>query len=121
VHLTLDPFAARREIHGPNVMLSAKNAQNLSLVLHELATNALKHGALSNPEGSVSIAWSIAGNGGSSALIRWQEHGGPPVIAPSRQGFGTMLIQATFSDVSFDYACEGLVCEIHVPLAPGEL
>ncbi len=55
VHLTLEPFAARTEIDGPDLMLSAKNAQNFSLVLHELATNALKHGALSSADGNVSI------------------------------------------------------------------
>ncbi|MFZ0986454.1 MAG: CHASE domain-containing protein, partial [Xanthobacteraceae bacterium] len=64
VHLTLEPFAARTEIDGPDLMLSAKNAQNFSLALHELATNALKHGALSSADGKVSIVWTVASNGG---------------------------------------------------------
>jgi PAS domain S-box-containing protein len=72
VHLTLEPFAARAEIDGPDLLLSAKNAQNFSLALHELATNALKHGALSSADGKVSIVWTIASNGGGPVLkFRW--------------------------------------------------
>src|SRR5262249_15258029 len=79
VHLTLEPFAARTDIDGPDLLLSAKNAQSFSLALHELATNALKHGALSCAGGNVSIAWSIASNGGGPVLkFRWRELGGPP-------------------------------------------
>jgi PAS domain S-box-containing protein len=117
VHLTLEPFAARTEIQGPNVMLSAKNAQGFSLVLHELATNALKHGALSSAGGNVSIVWAIASNGGGSVLkFRWQERGGPSVLAPTQRGFGTLLLESTFSEVDLDYAPDGLTCEIHVSL-----
>jgi PAS domain S-box-containing protein len=121
VRLTLEPFVAQCEIHGPSVMLTPKDAQSFSLALHELATNALKHGALSSTVGKLSIAWIIAGNGDSSVLkFRWQEHGGPPVLTPIQHGFGTTFIEATFSEVSFDYARQGLICEIHVPLAKSE-
>src|SRR5262249_61985763 len=68
VQLTFGPFAARTEIDGPDLMLSAKNAQNFSLALHELATNALKYGALSSEGGNVSIDWPIASNGAGSVL-----------------------------------------------------
>jgi PAS domain S-box-containing protein len=122
VHLTLEPFIARTESDGPNVMLSAKNAQNFSLALHELATNAMKYGALSRAGGNVSILWSVASNGGDAVLkFRWQESGGPPVFAPGQRGFGTLLLESTFHEVNFDYAREGLICEINVPLGKGEL
>jgi len=122
VHLTLEPFTARTKVEGPDIVLSAKNAQNLSLAFHELATNAMKHGALSSERGRISIAWTIEKNGSRDALkIRWQERGGPTVLAPSRRGFGTSLLEATFSDVIFDYAAEGLTCEIRVPLGKIEL
>jgi PAS domain S-box-containing protein len=122
VHLTLEPFAARTEIDGPDLMLSAKNAQNFSLTLHELATNALKHGALSNEGGNVSIVWTVARNGGGPVLkFRWQERGGPPVSGPGQRGFGTLLLESTFKMINFDYAREGLICEIQVPLGNNEL
>lgn len=121
VHLTLEPFAARTEIAGPDLMLSAKNAQNFSLALHELATNALKHGALSSAGGNVSIVWTVASNGGGSILkFRWQERGGPPVRGPGQRGFGTLLLESTFRTVNFEYAREGLTCEIQVPLGKNE-
>ena len=122
VHLTLEPFAARTEIEGPDLLLSAKNAQGFSLALHELATNALKHGALSCAGGNVSIVWSIASNGGGSVLkFRWQERGGPPVLGPGHRGFGTLLLESTFKMVNLDYARDGLTCEIDVPLGANEL
>src|SRR5262249_49519930 len=121
VQLTLEPFAARTEIDGPDLMLSAKNAQNFSLALHELATNALKHGALSSEGGNVSIVWAIASNGGGSVLkFRWQERGGPAVLGPGQRGFGTLLLESTFKMINFDYAREGLTCEIQVPLGSDE-
>jgi PAS domain S-box-containing protein len=121
VQLTLEPFAARTELDGPDLLLSAKNAQNFSLALHELATNALKHGALSSASGNVSIAWSVASDGGGSILkFRWRERGGPPVRGPGQRGFGTLLLESTFKTVKFDYAREGLTCEIHVPLGSNE-
>jgi PAS domain S-box-containing protein len=121
VHLTLEPFAARTEIDGPDLLLSAKNAQSFSLALHELATNALKHGAFSCAGGNVNIAWTIVSNGGGSVLkFRWQERGGPPVLGPGQRGFGTSLLESTFKMVNLDYAREGLTCEIDVPLGENE-
>ncbi len=122
VRQTLEPFAARANIDGAGVMLGAKDAQNFSLIVHELATNAVKYGALSNASGKVSIVWTVAGNGSDTALtFRWQERGGPPAIDPKRQGFGTALLKATFSKVDVNYASEGLTCEFQVPLGKVEL
>jgi two-component sensor histidine kinase len=100
------------------------NAQSTSGVFSafELATNAMKYGALSKSAGRVSIVWTVASNGGGALLkFRWQERGGPPVFAPGQSGFGTLLLKSTVDEVNFDYAREGLVCEINVPLGRSEL
>jgi PAS domain S-box-containing protein len=117
VRSALEPFAAQTDIDGANVTVNAKLAQDFSLALHELATNAVKHGALSRPTGSVSVAWTITGTGNERMLkFQWRERGGPPVVAPSRYGFGTSLLKTTFREVRFDYAPTGLSCEIDVSL-----
>ena len=78
-----------------------------------LATNAAKYGALSNESGKVAICWTIAGDGKDKRLkLKWEETGGPPVVAPTRHGFGISLLKATFTDVRVDYVVEGLSCEI---------
>jgi two-component sensor histidine kinase len=121
VRQALEPFGTRSEIAGSDVTLNPKDAQNLSLALHELATNAVKHGALSRPDGRINIAWAVRGaEGGRVLRFHWQERGGPPVVTPTRHGFGTTLLKATFGDVRLDYAPEGLMCEIDVPLANPE-
>ena len=96
VGLQGDP--ARFRIAGPDVRLGPKPALALTLVLHELATNAVKYGALSNETGLVSLTWRIDEIDGLPQFrLRWQESGGPPVVPPSRRGFGSRLIQRTFS------------------------
>jgi two-component sensor histidine kinase len=75
---------------GPNVILDARAYSVLALVLHELTTNAAKYGALSRPGGNLSVVWTIDAAGACD--ITWQESGGPLVRAPSRQGFGSVLI-----------------------------
>lgn len=78
---------------GPEVMLGAKAALSLSLLIHELATNAMKYGALSVPEGSAALTWRIEGSDETAELvIAWRERGGPPVRPPARRGFGSRLI-----------------------------
>jgi PAS domain S-box-containing protein len=117
VRSALEPFATRTDIDGANVVLGAKLGQDFSLALHELATNAVKHGALSSPRGSIRVAWAVTSTGNDHMLkFQWRERGGPPVVAPSCQGFGTSLLKAAFGDARFDYAPEGLSCEIDVPL-----
>jgi two-component sensor histidine kinase len=96
-------------------------AQNFSLALHELATNAAKYGALSDRNGKVEIYWTIVRKGESNRLkLKWQERGGPRIAQPTRQGFGTTLLKAVFPDVRLDYAIEGLNCEIDVLIKTGE-
>lgn len=92
-------FAGRYTAAGPNLLLSAQAAQNMSLVIHELATNASKHGALSHPDGNVSITWRIDDTNKSEPLLifEWVERG-VPAQPPSRRGFGYTLLQTVLSD-----------------------
>jgi PAS domain S-box-containing protein len=122
VRLALAPFATRTEIDGPSVMVGAKDAQNFTLAVHELATNAVKHGALANTAGQIGISWAVAMEDGGNVLrFRWRERGGPAPAAPSRHGFGTTLLRATFETITFDYAPVGFTCEITVRLGNVEL
>ena len=117
VRVELEPFGGRSTIDGISVMLGPKEAQNVSLALHELATNAAKYGALSHGSGTVGISWVITTNGKTNILkFRWRERGGPPVSEPIEHGFGTALLKATFPGINLYYAPEGLHCEIELPL-----
>jgi two-component sensor histidine kinase/CheY-like chemotaxis protein len=78
-------------LEGPPVALDPKTAVALGIVFHELATNAVKHGALSNDSGTVSVSWTF--NGDETVELQWQEDGGPEVRQPSRAGFGSRLIK----------------------------
>jgi two-component sensor histidine kinase len=128
VERTLEAYGsdgpARCVAAGPPVQLSAKTALSLSMALHELATNALKYGAWSTPDGRVEIAWSVApAPDGERLKLEWRESGGPPVGQPTRRGFGSRLIErglaAEMSGLArLRFQPEGLVCEIDAPLAP---
>jgi two-component sensor histidine kinase len=121
VRLELAAFAERILVEGTDIRVGPQLAQNFSLALHELATNAAKYGALSDRNGKVGIYWTVVHEGESSRLkLKWQERGGPQVGQPTRQGFGTTLLRAVFPDARFDYAMEGLNCEIEVLLKTGE-
>jgi two-component sensor histidine kinase len=123
VRLELEGFSDRVEAVGPIVMLNRRIAQTFSLIVHELATNALKHGALSVPHGRVAICWSVeAAAAGARFKFRWHELDGPPVTAPTRQGFGSILLkQATAADFQAAplvmFAPEGLIYEIDAALS----
>jgi two-component sensor histidine kinase len=125
-HLIDEELAAiigRGHIEGPPVTLTAEATQTFALVLHELATNAAKYGALSVPKGEVVVSWGIRGEGDRACLrFLWRERGGPPVAAPQREGFGRMLLVdvaaldfATRPRLAFDK--EGLRYEFEAPLA----
>ncbi|WIM10753.1 PAS domain-containing protein [Enhydrobacter sp.] len=99
---TLEPSATRRaaaiQIRGEPLPLEARHAVSLSLILHELATNSVKYGALSAAEGRIGLTWRIVQDSADSrAELAWQESGGPPVRAPKRRGFGTTLIERAFA------------------------
>lgn len=88
------PFSDRIETAGPDLSLSARSAQTLALLLHELATNAVKHGALSVPGGKVSLTWqTMLSDSGPLFRLQWQETGGPPTAPPTHRGFGELLVK----------------------------
>lgn len=80
--------ADRVDIGGPEVALSPEQVQPISVLLHELATNANKYGAFSQTGGHVAVTWDVAGR---QVTLQWRETGGPPVAAPTREGFGSTL------------------------------
>ncbi len=126
VEQAVRPHCEREErltIEGPEVQLSPKTALSLSLAMHELATNALKHGAWSTAAGSVALTWRLYApdKGGERIHIEWREQGGPPVAVPARRGFGSRLIERGLSaemggDVRMMFEPEGLICTIDAPL-----
>jgi PAS domain S-box-containing protein len=105
---------------GPLLMLDAQMAVHLALVLHELATNARKYGALSVPNGHLSVTWQMKTNGGRSLLLLWKESGGPQVSAPTASGFGSTLIEQTLrahgGEAIVHYNTDGVTCEITLPI-----
>jgi two-component sensor histidine kinase len=91
------------------------------MVLYELATNAVKYGALSNSRGRVSVTWDLTKDEQSSrATLHWQETGGPPVAPPKERGFGSLLIENALDGDSgkaeLEFHPEGVVCNIQVAL-----
>lgn len=118
--------AQRMRIEGPDVLVSPKQALGLSLVLHELGTNALKYGALSNHTGTVEIVWEKDDTVMPSMLrLNWRERGGPPVdkrrFAPDKKGFGSQLIERAIDyelggTTTLTYPRAGLECKIVFPL-----
>lgn len=116
-----DGLAARFRIAGPDVRLPPKATLALGIAFHELATNAVKYGALSNDAGIVAADWSInAATGGDQLNIRWHESGGPPVTPPDHKGFGSQVLERGLSHelggtVSLEYRREGVACLIDLP------
>jgi PAS domain S-box-containing protein len=110
-------------IEGPAIVLNPNATHALSMVFHELTTNAVKYGALSVPEGSVTVSWRREAfqATGEELVLRWSEKGGPAVKLPHCEGYGTQLIRELLK-YEFDgavnqrYAPEGLTCEIVLPL-----
>src|SRR5262249_14294991 len=110
---------SRLSTEGPSIRLEPQGALHVALMLHELGTNAIKHGALSGSRGHVDVSWSAHAD---TFSLHWAERGGPAVIAPSKNGFGTTLIQQTArsSDGSAEvtYGNDGVIWHIRLPLGP---
>lgn len=111
----------RIRLSGPSMPLASSDAMNLALAMHELATNAIKYGALSRPGGHVELWWQPEDDREVLAL-RWQEHGGPPVAVPTSEGFGMRLIRDVLtrgrsSSARIRYEPEGLIYEAKLALA----
>jgi two-component sensor histidine kinase len=122
VHAQLAHFAdligSRISINGPRLRVNVNAAQAIGLALHELATNAAKYGALSTDMGRVDIRWGTDGE----FTMRWTEREGPPVSAPQRRGFGTIVMEAMAERsvdgaVDLDYAPSGLTWRLTCPTA----
>jgi PAS domain S-box-containing protein len=124
----LNPFRSGTDnnirIGGPPLQLSPKNAQAFALLLHELATNAVKHGALSRPGGSVDVSWTRCGEHEHRFRFAWRERGGPPACSPQEAGFGVTVLRAAAAEFGGELDCqfreEGLECVLDGCLAgPG--
>ncbi len=120
----LAPYAtdANTTVSGPDVMLTAAATQAVAMVLHELVTNAAKYGALSSPNGRVSVHWDPLSGGGTPTLaIAWRETGGPPIAPSVQSGYGTSLIRDLIphelgGTVDLVMGPDGVRCTIVVPL-----
>src|SRR5262249_37090042 len=114
--------AERVLIDGAPQAVTPKQALGMRLMMHELATNAVKYGALSTRRGAVHLSWQIeqSGDGQREVQLRWEERGGPLVKAPKEPGFGARLIKTACEydlegEARLDYAPGGLICEIAFP------
>ncbi len=123
VRAQLAPFAdligSRIGVQGPKLRLRAASAQAIGLALHELATNAGKYGALSTDRGRLDVCWGIDGD---TFTMSWTERDGPPVSAPKRRGFGTIVMEtmaerSVDGAVDLDYAPSGLIWHLACPAA----
>ncbi|MGA2943795.1 MAG: response regulator [Xanthobacteraceae bacterium] len=117
----LAPYRARDkvEIKGPHIALLPATAQGIALALHELATNAAKHGALSSLKGNVGLAWQMQSD---TLVLKWVEDSGPKIKPPTSRSFGLKVIRASIEqqlggEAMFDWAPEGLRCTLSIPLA----
>ena len=117
----IESFANRVSVDGPQVFLNPNAAQGFALILHELTTNATKHGALKTDTGTVSVRWSFdAASAEPAIFFQWQERGGPRVTPPKRKGFGSVLLERAVAAADdpprFDYAPEGFTYEVRATL-----
>ncbi|HEX2134495.1 MAG TPA: HWE histidine kinase domain-containing protein, partial [Microvirga sp.] len=117
----LGGLTSRVSISGPRLPLEPQAAQSLAMAIHELTTNAVKYGALSNDTGRVEVSWSIKGN---RLRLQWRETGGPATSRPAKRGVGTTVISRSVrylgGEVEFDWRAEGLVCRLAgTVLTPG--
>ncbi|WP_342152822.1 GAF domain-containing protein [Methylorubrum sp. SB2] len=118
--LALQTSLDRFRIKGPSLALAPQATLSLSLLLHELTTNAIKYGALSVEGGMVHVAWRVEEGAESTVVLEWRERGGPPAVAPARRGFGARLILTGLvgtRDTRLDYSDTGLDAEFRAPIS----
>ena len=111
--------SARLRVEGPDVRLQPRTAVTVAMAVHELCTNAVKYGALSNEDGTVDIHWKV--ESGERLHLVWSETGGPPVTRPERRGFGTRLIERALAadlggNATIEFRPGGIVCTLDAPL-----
>jgi two-component sensor histidine kinase/PAS domain-containing protein len=120
VQSTLEPYlatdAGRFRIDGPEIRVASDAALALNMALHELATNAIKYGALSDQRGRIEIRWELESERPGFVRLSWTESGGPPVSTPSSRGFGTLLLERAFAatdgEVKLLFLADGVFCEM---------
>jgi two-component sensor histidine kinase len=124
VRSQLAPYAteANASANGPNVTVTAATTPAVAMVLHELVTNAAKYGALSTPEGRVSVSWDTPSEAAAGLTIEWHETDGPPVTKPASFGFGNNLIRELIphelgGSVELAFNPGGVYCRMRIPLA----
>jgi two-component sensor histidine kinase len=116
------PVTSRIAVEGPDVVIGARAAQALALLLYELAANATKYGALSTPMGGVTVRWSVDGGGKEARFhFRWEETGGAPPADPQYSGFGHIVLDRVAPDAIRGvakrfYGANGFVYELESPL-----
>jgi PAS domain S-box-containing protein len=123
VHSELAPYVCEGSVvvGGPAVMLTAEATQPIAIVLHELVTNASKYGALTRPQGRISVRWDLREDRAPACLsLEWIETGGPPCRLPSQPGYGTRAIRSLIpyelgGTVDLAFEADGLRCEIELP------
>jgi PAS domain S-box-containing protein len=118
----MDVQSSRVEIAGPDIIVTAEATQAIGLAIHELATNAIKYGALSVPAGKIRISWAfeIEARESPELVLKWVEQGGPPVVPPSRNGFGHLVIgemieRSLNAKVVLEFKPSGLEWSISIP------
>jgi PAS domain S-box-containing protein len=114
-------YGERLAVSGPDdVWLDANKSMLIAMTLHELATNAIKYGALSNQSGRVQVAWERIPGERQQLMFVWQETGGPPVTAPQRKGFGSVLIERALNreigSARYDFDTKGVTCTLEINL-----
>jgi two-component sensor histidine kinase len=116
------------KLAGPALAVRPRAALSLSLMLHELAVNAAKYGALSTPSGWIEVEWRVQAEEGAGTDLEliWRERGGPPAATPARRGFGSEVIELTVAlefrgQATFDYRPDGLVVRFTLPVTDGGL
>jgi two-component system CheB/CheR fusion protein len=125
VESELEPYAGEIDkvrVEGPELVLGAQAATMMGMALHELATNAAKHGALAARGGSVRVAWKVANGAEPKVTLDWRERGGAPAAEPAQHGFGLSFIERSLSyelagQARFQFAKAGFRCELSFPLA----
>ncbi|MBZ9967816.1 sensor histidine kinase [Mesorhizobium sp. BR1-1-2] len=126
VDSTLAPYRSDGQtaiaVEGSEVLVSREAGTTLALCLHELATNAIKYGALSQPTGNILLKWEVSSNVDPTLTLSWIESGGPPVVEPSQKGYGTRYMRSALAGMfgeppEFIFAVGGLRCTIRGPLS----
>ena len=116
-------WADRINVSGPDIQLGPRATLSLSLLLHELGTNAVKYGAFSGPDGCVTVSWrleKLEAEPEPDLVLTWRETGGPPVEAPKERGFGSRLIRMGLvgtGGVQLSYQASGFAAEMRAPLS----